>query len=223
MAVKVLIVEDDRGSRTGLVQLLERAGYEVISGATFEEGRRLLATENPDLLITDVRLEEFNGLQLIITRRPPVPAIVVTGYADPVLEQEAKRLGADYLIKPFLPSALLRLVERKVSTLPPVTFETARRWVRKPVAGGLLAHVETARARILDVSYGGLRFELDENPASALPSSFDVTLPTTDVAVHVDLVWQSRTHDGSWLCGAALSQTDLSSAKAWHGLVDALA
>jgi hypothetical protein len=50
-----------------------------------------------------------------------------------------------------------------------------------------------------------------------------VTLPTTDVPVHVDLVWQSRTDDGSWLCGAAVSQTDPSTAKVWHGLVDALA
>src|SRR4051794_23347766 len=118
MALKVLIVEDDDASRTGLVQLLEQAGYEVISAATFDEGRRLLETENPDLLITDLRLEDFNGFQLIITRRPPLPAIVITGYADPVLENEAKRLGADYLVKPFLPSVLLRLVKKKIGSLP---------------------------------------------------------------------------------------------------------
>jgi len=223
MAAKILIVEDDDASRAGLVQLLERAGYDVLSASTFEDGRRLLIRETPDLLITDLRLEEFNGLQLIITRPPPLPAIVITGFADPVLEKEAKRLGAEYLIKPFLPSALLRLVEKKVGAQAATTFGTPRRWTRKQVAGGLLAQVESSRARIVDVSYGGLRFELDENPAWTLPPSFDITLPTSDVAVHVDLVWQSRTQDGNWLCGAALSQIDADAARAWHGLVDALA
>jgi hypothetical protein len=57
---------------------------------------------------------------------------------------------------------------------------------------------------------------------AALPPSFDVTLPTKDVAVHVDLVWQRRTYQGNWLCGAVLSQTDPAAAAAWHGLVDAV-
>ena len=65
--------------------------------------------------------------------------------------------------------------------------------------------------------------ELDDNAVLSLPPSFEINLPTKDVAVHVDLVWQSRTNEGSWLCGAALSQTDTATASAWHGLVDALA
>jgi hypothetical protein len=48
-------------------------------------------------------------------------------------------------------------------------------------------------------------------------------LPTKDVAVHVDLVWHSRTHQGNWLCGAALSQIDAATANLWQGLVDAIA
>jgi DNA-binding response OmpR family regulator len=219
MAAKILVVEDDSSNRSGLVKLLTQAGYEAVGAATFEQGRQLLATENPDLLITDLRLEGFNGLQLIITRVRPIPAIVITGFADRTLELEARHLGADFLVKPFAPSALLTLVEQKLT--PHVTFDVERRWARKTVTG-LLAQVDSSHARILDVSYGGMRLELD-NSATSLPKSFDVKLPNEDVAVHVDLVWQSRTHQGSWLCGAAVTRIDPATAHAWHGLVDAVA
>jgi DNA-binding response OmpR family regulator len=218
MAAKILIVEDDNSNRTGLIQLLNQAGYDTIGAATFEKGRQLLQTENPDLLITDLRLEAFNGLQLIITRLKPIPTIVITGFADRVLETEAKHLGAAYLVKPFLPTALLDLIEELLG--PQVGAERERRWVRKPVSG-LPAQIDSSRAQVLDVSYGGLRLELDDE--STLPSSFDVTLPSKDVAVHVDLVWQHRTDHGSLVCGAALSQADPSTATLWHGFVDAIA
>ena len=221
MAAKILVVEDDTASRTGLVKILQNAGHEATGAATFDEGRRLLTETNPDLLIVDLRLGGFNGLQLIVTR--PMPAIVITGFADPVLETEAKHLGADFLMKPFKPSALLRLVDEKLGTDPDAAFDTPRRWARKPVPGELVGQVDASRARILDVSYGGLRFELDDNAVLSLPPSFEINLPSKDVAVHVDLVWQSRTNEGNWLCGAALSQTDTATASAWHGLVDALA
>jgi FixJ family two-component response regulator len=221
MAAKILIVEDDDTNRAGLVQLLRGAGYDVIGAGTFEQGRQLLNAENPDLLITDLRLEGFNGLQLIITRLHPIPAIVITGFADRILETEAKHLGADYLVKPFLPSALLNLIEEKLK--PQVTFEVERRWARKQVTEGLIAQLDRTRARVVDVSYGGLRLELEDDATESLPQSFEVTLPTKDVAVQVDLVWQSRTHGGSWLLGAALTQLDTVTAQAWHGLVDAVA
>lgn len=218
MAARILIVEDDNSNRAGLIQLLNQAGYEAIGAATFEEGRQLLKRENPDLLITDLRLEGFNGLQLIITRLNPIPAIVITGFADRILETEAKHLGAAYLVKPFSPSALLTLIEERLK--PHATFDVERRWARKPVSG-LPAQIESARARVVDVSYGGLRLELDDE--STLPPSFDVRLPTKDVALHVDLVWQTRTNEGSWLCGASLSPTDPRTESRWQGLVDALA
>ena len=51
----------------------------------------------------------------------------------------------------------------------------------------------------------------------------EVELPTKDVAVRVDLKWQSHASDGSWMCGVELSQANPAIASAWHGLVDAIA
>ena len=73
---KILVVEDDTASRTGLVKILQNAGHEAFGAATFDEGRRLLTETHFDLLIVDLRLGGFNGLQLIVTR--PMPAIVMS-------------------------------------------------------------------------------------------------------------------------------------------------
>jgi DNA-binding response OmpR family regulator len=221
MAVHVLIVDIDDARRNGLTQTLEAEGYEVAGADSFQRARELLKEAAPDVLITDARLQEFNGLQLVIARQTPIPTIVLAAVPDAVLETEARQLGAEYLARPFSRASLLDLLERVLQ--PQDSFPRARRWVRKPVPQQLLARVDTAQARILDVSYGGLRLQLPDDSVLPLPASFQVALPTQDVAVHVDLVWQSHTDDGSWMCGVELSQADPATARAWHGLVDAIA
>jgi DNA-binding response OmpR family regulator len=219
MAASILIVEDDAPNRAALTKALTGAGYDVVGTATFDGARQALASQHFDLLVTDLRLGGFNGLQLLVNR--PMPAIVITGFADTVLETEAKHLGAGFLVKPFALDSLFSLVEEKLGSQPQVTFDKARRWVRKPIADELVVRVDDSRARVLDVSYGGLKFEVAND--AELPPSFDINVPAQDLAVHVDLVWQSRTDEGNWLCGVALSQLDLATANAWHGLVDAIA
>ncbi len=155
MPSKVLIVDDDKTTREGLAELLEESGYQSIAVGTFEEATRVLRTNPPDLLIADVRLGPFNGLQLVISSPKPIPAIIITGFADPVLESDAKRRGADYILKPVSPARLLDLVAQKLSAARP-GFGIPRRWERKPVVGGLQANVEDEPARIVDVSYGGV-------------------------------------------------------------------
>lgn len=218
---RILVVDDDSATLALIVRMLTQAGHDATGVEAFEQGRQLLASVPFDLLITDIRLNGFNGLQLIITNPNPIPSIVITGFADSSLEAEVRHLGGDYLAKPFSPAALLNLVAQKLNLQG--AFDVERRWTRKPVAEGLPARIETSRARIVDISYGGLRLELDSDPLAALPPAFDLALPTMDVAVRVKLVWQRRTARGNWLCGAALARTDPAAAAAWQGLVDAVA
>ena len=111
MRSKILLVEDDDATRVGLSTLLERAGYDVVATESVQEGRSVLEEASPDLLITDVRLGAFNGLQLIAMSPRLVPTIVVTGFPDLVLEADARQLGAKFLLKPIEPAVLLTLVE----------------------------------------------------------------------------------------------------------------
>jgi DNA-binding response OmpR family regulator len=219
---KILIVDDDQPTRSGLKALLEQAGYSVLTASTFAEARFALNELSPDLLISDVRLGEYNGLQLVATSHRAIPAIVVTGYPDPVLQAEARRLGAEFLVKPVAPSSLMALIKQKLdpATEQPV-FSPARRWPRKRVTD-LPARVNDRPARILDISYGGLRFELEREAERALGPTFLVNLPTSGVSVPVDLVWTTRSDD-HWVCGAMVTQDNQDAAAAWHGLVDAMA
>jgi DNA-binding response OmpR family regulator len=115
MRARVLIVDDDEVYLDGMKELLEEAGYEVFVASSFEDGRQTLRDHSPNLLIIDVRLGAFNGLQLISTGEMRIPAIVVTGFDDTVLRADAGGFGASYLVKPIKPAALLALIEHKLA------------------------------------------------------------------------------------------------------------
>jgi two-component system, NtrC family, nitrogen regulation response regulator GlnG len=111
---RILLVEDDAATRSGLFMLLARAGYDVVATGSVPEGRLVLDHAPPDLLITDVRLGAFNGLQLLARSLagPIIPAIVTTGFPDAVLEAQARRFGASFLRKPIEPMGFLTLVKK---------------------------------------------------------------------------------------------------------------
>ena len=117
----ILIVDDDAEARTEIVDLLSHAGYQVTSVRTFEEATKVLSTDPPDLLITELRLGAFNGLHLVIRsrgRRPEMAAIILTSYRDSVLEAEAQRQGAAYVVKPVDHVALLTIVSQRLGLRP---------------------------------------------------------------------------------------------------------
>ena len=99
----LLIVDDDDDVLRPLTRYLASQGYEVTSYTEFESARQDIPTLRPDIVITDVRLGAFNGLQLAMLARdvrPDVRVVVFSGFDDPVLKEEARRIGATYLIKP---------------------------------------------------------------------------------------------------------------------------
>lgn len=107
---RILLVDDEPGLLEALRVALERAGREVVACRTFDDAREKLLTERFDVLVTDVRLGAFNGLQLAIiarSRAADMRIIVFSGFDDPVLKEEASGLGAQYLVKPVSAEALL--------------------------------------------------------------------------------------------------------------------
>ena len=109
----MLVVDDDSATRSGLFELLTWAGYSCTAVESFQEADQIARTDPPDLLITDIRLSGYNGLQLVF-RFPDLPAIVMTGYADPVLERDAGQAGATYIRKPLDLNELLQIVREKL-------------------------------------------------------------------------------------------------------------
>jgi DNA-binding response OmpR family regulator len=213
---KILIVEDDRSARLGLSELLRQAGYETIVAADFREGRRALEHEAPDLLIADLRLEGFNGLQLLHVNPRPIPTMIVTGYPDDVLQAEARQLGAEYLVKPIVPAVLLAAIDR---LLAGPGRQERRRWPRKRLAIDVPIEADAVPARVIDLSYSGIKVELYRPGAIQLPSHLRVVFPVNDVALDAQLVWGHPANAGRWLCGTLVAGGTI---EGWRRLVDAV-
>jgi len=119
---KTLIVDDDASLLDALQRSFMEAGEHIVACATFAEARRALETTPFDALITDVRLGEFNGLQLAVIGRetyPDIRVIVFSGFDDPVLRTEADHVGATYLVKPVTGATLLQLVRQAAKVQEP--------------------------------------------------------------------------------------------------------
>ncbi len=106
----VMIVDDDVSCLTAIEQIVTLWGHATVTFTSFEDARAYLAHARPEVAIVDVRLGDYNGLQLVhlIQQKSPATRLfVVSGFDDPVLRAEATRLGAVYLTKP-IDLALLR-------------------------------------------------------------------------------------------------------------------
>ena len=122
---RILLAEDDRQVREVLQEMLEFEGYEVVTAATGSEALRRLKSEPPDLVVTDILMEDIDGMELIsIIRRdnPTLPVIAISGggklNADFYLNMSAQ-LGADLqLEKPFTPDELKSAVARCLRNSP---------------------------------------------------------------------------------------------------------
>jgi DNA-binding response OmpR family regulator len=102
--VKVLVVDADAASRQQLNAKLREAGFDTLDAATYEEGRRLWISERPSVLIADIRLGQFNGLQLLLHARaaqPGITALITCSFPDRVLEMETARFGGTFFVKPL--------------------------------------------------------------------------------------------------------------------------
>lgn len=221
MAFRILVVEDDAATRRGLSALLVGAGYQVTETGSMSEALGQLSSNTPDLVITDLRLAEFNGLYLAAVNPQRIPVIIVTGYADRGLEAEARELGADFLLKPVKPSQLLAVVERRLpATESGENFSLARRWPRRRPANELSARVDDTFVRVLDVSYGGLRFIGKRDSSALAKPSFRITFPKAAISVPVRVVWQHDSDESNRLCGATVpDEWQLH----WRHLVDSVA
>ena len=110
---RVLVVDDEPSLLKAMSIAFTRAGRDVVTCRTFEEGRQRLLTDHFDVMVTDVRLGAFNGLQLAVIARdkhPEMKIIVFSGFDDPVLREEADHLGASYVLKPVGADHLLDLM-----------------------------------------------------------------------------------------------------------------
>jgi two-component system response regulator HydG len=111
--MRILVVDDDLDLMNGYADLLEQAGHTTVRCGSFPDARAAMKTNPFDVIVTDVRLGDRNGLGLLLDAaelRPDVQKVVMSGFDDPVLRRDAEELGAVFLLKPVAPEALFQAV-----------------------------------------------------------------------------------------------------------------
>ena len=115
----VLVVDDEADLISTYERLLRRKGYRVVAAGTRGAGLAIVEREPLALLITDMRLPDGDGLELVrAVRRLPAapPAIVITGFTSEASRTAALAAGATaYLAKPFGASAFVSLVQNTLA------------------------------------------------------------------------------------------------------------
>jgi len=116
----ILIVDDDSTARYGMRRVLE-GNYRVLEAESAAAARRLIAAENPHLLLLDIEMPEESGLDLLrelTAQEKSPPVIMITAYGSEKIAVEAMKSGAyDYLPKPFEVDELRLVVERALDHL----------------------------------------------------------------------------------------------------------
>lgn len=115
MKNSILLIEDEKLMRITLEDALKSAGYEVTSFETGIEALKALKTNSFDIVVTDIRLPDIDGFDIVreITPVKDTQVIVMTAYGTIKDAVEAMRLGAfDYITKPFALDEFLLLIVR---------------------------------------------------------------------------------------------------------------
>ncbi len=120
-SLEVLVLDDEPIVGKRLKPALEKDGYVV---EVFEDGRSALARlqeKEFDIVVTDVRMDEVDGIQVLeaVQRMSTrIKVIIITGYATVELAREALAKGAfDFIAKPFKPLDLRAVIEKAAREL----------------------------------------------------------------------------------------------------------
>lgn len=112
---KILIIDDEIGICLIMSKFLTKNGYKTTIAESGEIAFSILENETFDLVLSDFRLEDTNGreiLKKIKKEYPKTSVIIVSGFGDPNLAAELISLGAyDFINKPIYPNVILETVK----------------------------------------------------------------------------------------------------------------
>jgi CheY-like chemotaxis protein len=111
---KVLVVDDEEIVRVSCLRTLAPQGYEVEAVRDGFEALKLLRDKPFDVIITDFKMPDMDGIEFIDMLRRTAPGariLLVTGYATDDVREQAEAMGASYLAKPFKPDELCEAIE----------------------------------------------------------------------------------------------------------------
>lgn len=126
--ISVLLVDDDESVCDGLSRILSIKGYEVRATSSAKEALKALTESRFNILLTDLKMPEMNGITLLKEARkiaPNIGVIIMTGYGEVTSYIEAMDFGADeYMNKP-IKSEELDIIIKKLAKRKKIISNTA--------------------------------------------------------------------------------------------------
>ncbi len=157
-AAKVLIIDDERIALRNLEHIMKKEGYDVTGTQSGANALKLLDEQSYDVVLTDLRMEKVDGMQILKRTRelyPDTEVIMITGYATLDSAVDTMRHGAFYYIaKPFKLEEVRKVVKEAVHK---VKLKTENRHLREQIESyqgkvkiitqdpSMQKHLETAR------------------------------------------------------------------------------
>ncbi len=112
---RILVIDDEEIVRISCKKCLTPEGYDVTMAGTGLEGMKLTKENHYDLILTDLKMPDMDGMEFLMMIRetqPGAKVIMITGYSTTDHAEEAMRLGAsNYVEKPFTPDVLIAAVK----------------------------------------------------------------------------------------------------------------
>ena len=116
---KILIIEDDVSFCLMIKTFLTKKGFEVYKAFSFKEAATILNEEKIDLVLTDVRLPDSDGIEIlkfIKDINPAIQVILMTGYTDIKTAVNVMKMGAfDYVAKPINSDEILHTINKALT------------------------------------------------------------------------------------------------------------
>ena len=116
---KIVVVDDEADICFLLKRFLSKNDFIVETAQNGKDGLALIESISPDLVMTDFRLGDITGTDLLTTiksKRPNLPVLIITGYSDIKVAVSVMKLGAyDYITKPLFPDEILVTVKKAIA------------------------------------------------------------------------------------------------------------
>jgi len=118
-ARRILVVDDEPVVTSSCRRILLTEGDDVQTTESGQEGLRRALSEHFDLVMTDLKMPDLDGMELVRAvrgRRPETAIVVITGYGSVSSAVEAIKLGvSDYIEKPFTPEEITKAIDRALA------------------------------------------------------------------------------------------------------------
>jgi CheY-like chemotaxis protein len=217
MARTVLLVCADREQLMAREKAVGPLADKVYVASTFPQAKNILMEAKPDVLVTDLRLHEFNGIHLALWSRVRLPHLrsVIIGRTDPSLADDARAFGFDYVQEEGAAAIIDHTLRALDTELP------QRRWPRKRLPFPVTAEVGGAYAALLDVSHGGVRIQMAEGTPEP-DTTFRLNVAEFGVQATATCVWVKTLPGTTRWCGASITDAQMAGSLPWRTFVDTL-